>query len=59
MLRNVTQGTISAAGRSSTERFLSVLATCELQERSFSDFFKESYEAHLKGEPTPSILPID
>jgi hypothetical protein len=59
MLRNITQGTRSPAGRISMERFLSVKATCELQGRFFRDFFKESYEAHLKGEPTPSILPID
>jgi hypothetical protein len=56
ILRSVTQGTRGENGRLASERFWSVKATCELQNRSFVDYFGKCYEAHLKGEPTPSIF---
>jgi hypothetical protein len=57
ILRHVTQGTRSEAGRLASERYWSIKASCELQDRSFHDFFVESYNAWLKGRQTPSILP--
>ena len=56
--RSVTQGTRGEAGRLASEKFWSAKATCELQNRSFMDYFNQCHEAHLKGEPTPSIFAL-
>ena len=56
-LRAVTQGTRGEKGRLASERYWSVRASCELQKRSFNGFFRDSYNAMLKGTQPPSILP--
>jgi hypothetical protein len=57
MIRHVTQGTRGEKGRKAAERYWTVKATCELQGRSFRDFFLASYYAMLRKEQGPSILP--
>ena len=55
--RVITQGIRGEVGRLANERYWSVKATCEIQNRSFFDFFRDSYNAVLKGLQPPSILP--
>jgi uncharacterized small protein (DUF1192 family) len=57
--RAVTQGTRSERGRLASERFWTVKATCELHNISFLEYFIKCYEAHLKGEPKPSIVALE
>lgn len=54
--RHVTQGTRGEKGMAASERYWSVKATCELQNKPFQEYFKACYEAHSKGQPTPSIF---
>jgi len=56
--RRITQGTRSERGQRYHERMWSVIATCTKQGRGFFDFLHGSIQAHLTGEPGPSLLPI-
>jgi transposase len=55
--RLVTQGTRSEKGRRWSERIWTALATCAQQNRSVFTYLRESLDAHLRGEPAPSLLP--
>jgi transposase-like protein len=58
--RHVTQGTRSINGRTRSERFWTVIATCSLQGRSAFEFFKKALLAHYcKNEKYPSLLDKD
>jgi len=54
--RVVTQGTRSPRGRTACERFWTVLATCQLQERSAFDFIREAVRASFHNRPAPTLL---
>ena len=55
--RLVTQGTRSERGRRWCERIWTAMATCAQQGRSVFHFLRDAIDAHLRGEPTPSLLP--
>jgi transposase len=55
--RKICLGVQSARGAQYVERILTVRATCQLQERDFLEFVRETCAARLKGRPTPSLLP--
>jgi transposase len=50
-------GTHSAGGSRFVERMLTVVATLKQQKRNVLEFLTAAYEAHLRGLPTPSLLP--
>jgi transposase len=55
--RKLSGGTESAAGSRFVERMLSVVATCRQQEINVLDYLTRCYQAHLEGQPVPSLLP--
>jgi transposase len=55
--RKLSGGTDSEAGSRFVERILSVVATCRQQEISVLDYLTRCYQAHLDGQPIPSLLP--
>jgi transposase len=55
--RLVTQGTRSEQGRRWCERIWTAIATCAQQGRGVFDFLRHTLHAHLRDEPTPSLLP--
>jgi transposase len=55
--RLVTQGTRGEKGRRWSERIWTAMATCVQQGRSVFDYLRDSLHAHLRGAPTPSLLP--
>ncbi len=57
--RKVCFGTWSENGTRYLERVMTVAATCRLQERSVFGFLRDAVQAHLNGEKTPSLLPIE
>ena len=57
--RKVTQGTRSENGRRWCERIWTLIATCAQQGRSVFDFLQESITAYLRGQPAPSLIPVN
>ena len=56
--RLVTQGTRSERRRRHwCERIWTAMATCAQQNRSVFAYLREALQAHLRGEPAPSLLP--
>jgi transposase len=50
-------GTHSPEGSRFVERMLTVVATLRQQKRNVLEFLTTAYEAHLRGQPAPSLLP--
>jgi transposase len=55
--RELSGGADSEAGSRFVERMLSVVATCRQQEIHVLDYLTRCYQAHLEGQPVPSLLP--
>jgi transposase len=55
--RLMTQGTRGERGRRWCERIWTAMATCAQQNRSVFTYLREALQAHLRGEPAPSLLP--
>jgi transposase len=55
--RRISGGTDSAQGSRFVERVLTVVATCRQQERNVLDYLSSCFEAHLRGQQVPSLLP--
>jgi transposase len=55
--RKLSGGTDSEAGSRFAERMLSVVATCRQQEINVLDYLTRCYQAHLDGQPAPSLVP--
>ncbi len=55
--RRMTQGTRGPAGRAWCERIWTAVATCRQQGRSVFEFLHSALDAHLTGQPAPSLLP--
>lgn len=55
--RKLSGGTDSEAGSRFEERMLSVLATCRQQDINVLDYLTRGYQAHLDGQPAPSLRP--
>ena len=57
--RRISGGTDSAQGSRFVERMLTVVATCRQQKRSVLDYLSSCFEAHLRGQKVPSLLPAN
>jgi transposase len=55
--RKTSGGTDSEQGSRFVERMLSVVATCRQQDRNVLEYLTRCYQAHLDGQPIPSLLP--
>ena len=55
--RKTSGGTDSEVGSRFVERMLSVVATCRQREISVLDYLTRCYQAHLDGQPAPSLVP--
>ena len=55
--RKLSFGTQSAAGSRFVETMLTVIETCRQQHRNAFDYLTAAVEAHLAGQPAPSLLP--
>ena len=55
--RKLSGGTASEMGSRFVERMLSVVATCRQQDRNVLEYLTRCYQAHLDGQPAPSLLP--
>jgi transposase len=55
--RKLSGGTDSESGSRFVERMLSVVATCRQQDINVLGYLTRCYQAHLDGEPAPSLLP--
>jgi transposase len=55
ILRHITAGSRSDRGERTTERMLSILATCQRQGRSFRLYLAEAFTAHTRGDPIPLL----
>lgn len=55
--RKLSGGTASEAGSRFVERMLSVVATCRQQDINVLGYLTRCYQAHLDGQPIPSLLP--
>jgi transposase len=55
--RRISGGTDSAHGSRFVERMLTVVATCRQQKRDVLDYLSSCFEAHLRGQQVPSLLP--
>jgi transposase len=51
------RGTDSEAGSRFAERILTVVATCRQRNINALDYLTRCYQAHLDGQPAPSLLP--
>jgi transposase len=56
LVRKISQGTRSEAGRSIRERVWTAFATCRKRKRSVFEYFLMAYSAWSRGEPAPSLL---
>lgn len=54
--RKLSFGTQSAAGSRFVETMLTVIETCRQQHRNAFDYLTTAVEAHLAGQPAPSLL---
>jgi transposase len=57
--RRISGGTDSADGSRFVERMLTVVATCRQQRRDVLDYLSSCFEAHLRGQKIPSLLPAN
>ena len=55
--RKLSFGTQSAAGSRFVETMLTVIETCRQQDRNTFDYLTAAVQAHLAGQPAPSLLP--
>ena len=55
--RKLSGGTASAHGSRFVEPMLSVVATCRQQDINVLEYLTRCYQAHLDGQPIPSLLP--
>jgi transposase len=55
--RKLSGGTDSEAGSRFVERMPSVVATCRQQRINVLDYLSRCYQAHLDGQPAPSLMP--
>ena len=54
--RKLSFGTQSASGSRFVERMLTVIETCRRQNRNVYAWLTHAVEAHLAGQPIPSLL---
>ena len=57
--RKLSGGTDSESGSRFVERMLTVVATCRQQGMNVLDYLTGCYQAHLDGQPAPSLLPSE
>jgi transposase len=57
LYRVTSRGTDSESGSRFVERILTVVATCRQQNIDALDYLTRCYQAHLDGQPAPSLLP--
>jgi transposase len=57
--RRISGGTDSADGSRFVERMLTVVATCRQQKRNVLDYLSSCFEAHLRGQKVPSLVPAN
>jgi transposase len=55
--RKLTFGTQSAAGSRFVETMLTVIESCRQQHRNTFEYLTAAVQAHLAGQPSPSLLP--
>src|SRR5512135_299866 len=55
--RKLSGGTDSEAGSRFVERLLTVVAPCRQQDINVLEYLTRCYQAHLDGQPVPSLLP--
>jgi transposase len=55
--RRISAGTDSVDGSRFVERMLTVVATCRQQKRNVLDYLSTCFEAHLRGQKVPSLVP--
>jgi transposase len=55
--RKLSGGTASEAGSRFVERMLTVVVTCRQQKVNVLDYLTRCHQAHLDGQPVPSLLP--
>jgi transposase len=55
--RKLSFGTQSAAGSRFVETMLTLIETCRQQDRNPLEYLTSAVEAHLAGQPAPSLLP--
>jgi transposase len=55
--RKLSGGTASESGSRFVERMLTVVATCRQQDINVLEYLTRCYQAHLDGQPAPSLLP--
>ena len=54
--RKVTQGTKGLTGSLWCERIWSTVATCRQRSKSIFEFLFDTFNAHLQGKLTPSLI---
>jgi transposase len=57
--RRISGGTDSVGGSRFVERMLTVVATCRQQKRDVLDYLSSCFEAHLRGQKVPSLVPAN
>src|SRR4051812_24397973 len=57
--RRISGETNSADGSRFVERMLTVVATCRQQRREVLDYLSSCFEAHLRGQEVPSLVPAN
>src|SRR3954454_20173817 len=57
--RRISGGTDSADGSRFVERMLTVVATCRQQKRNVLDYLSTCFEARLRGQKVPSLVPAN
>ena len=57
--RRISGGTDSAEGSRFVERMLTVVATCRQQKRNVLEYLSSCFEAHLRGQKVPSLVPAN
>ncbi len=57
LYRKTSGGTDSESGSRFVERILTVVATCRQQKLNVLEYQTRCYQAHLDGQPAPSLLP--
>ena len=55
--RKTSGGTDSEPESRFVEQMLSVVATCRQQDRKVLEYVTQCHQAHLDGQPAPSLLP--
>jgi transposase len=55
--RRISGGTDSVDGSRFVERMLTMVASCRQQKRNVLDYLSTCFEAHLRGQKVPSLVP--